>query len=101
LPNREFASRRLLDEQLRTLQIEPAIAVEMNDIDSLLEIVRLGTGATVLTRRAVNDPKGLVLVGITHPRMTRTGALLWHRDSHRTAASRAFANVIQTVAVAL
>ena len=38
-------------------RVQPEIAVEMNDIDSLLEIVRLGTGATVLSRRAVTDPR--------------------------------------------
>jgi len=85
LISREFATRRLFDDRLRELKIRPEIAVEMNDIDSLLEVVRLGTGATVLSRRAVNDPRGLALVPITGPRMTRT-------------ASLAFARVIREVA---
>ena len=67
----------------------------MNDIDSLLEVVRLGTGVTILSRRAVNDGRGLAQVPIEGPRMTRTAALLWHREAYRTAAARAFAGVIR------
>ena len=70
----------------------------MNDIDSLLEVVRLGSGATVLSRRAVTDPRGLALIRITAPEMTRTAALLWHREAYRSAASVAFAGVIREVA---
>ena len=97
LHGRGFATRRLLDDRMREAAIRPRITVEMNDIDSLLEVVRLGAGATVLSRRAVNDRRGLVLVPITDPRMTRTAALLWHRDSHRGAAWHAFAGVVREV----
>ncbi len=97
LPSREFATRRLLDDRMREGQIRPEIAVEMNDIDMLLEIVRLGAGATVLSRRAVTNASGLVLVRISEPKMTRTAALLWLRDSYRTAASHAFARLILDV----
>jgi LysR family cyn operon transcriptional activator len=97
VPSREFATRRLLDDRLREAQIHPEIAVETNDIDLLLEIVRLGAGATVLSRRAVTDPLNLVLVKITEPKLTRTAALLWLRDSYRTAASHAFASLIRNV----
>src|SRR5262249_30966698 len=97
LHGRGFATRRLLDDRMREAGIRPQIMVEMNDIDSLLEVVRLGTGATVLSRRAVNDSRGLVLVPITDPRMSRTAALLWHRDSYRSAAWHAFARVVREV----
>jgi LysR family cyn operon transcriptional activator len=100
LPTREFATRRLIDERMREGQVRLEIAVEMNDIDSLLEIVRLGTGATVLSRRAVTDASELALVRIKGPKMARTAALLWHRDGHRTAASLAFARVIREVSEA-
>lgn len=100
LITREFSTRRLFDDRLRDAGIAAEIAVEMNDIDSLLEVVRLGTGATVLSRRAVADPaaQGLALVPIVGPGMTRTAALLWHRDAYRTAAALAFAAVIRDLA---
>jgi LysR family transcriptional regulator, cyn operon transcriptional activator len=95
LISREFSTRRLIDERLREARVQPEIAVEMNDIDSLLEVVRLGTGVTVLSRRAVNDGRGLAQVPIEGPRMTRTAALLWHREAYRTTAATAFAGVIR------
>ena len=97
---REFSTRRLFDDRLRDAGIAPEIAVEMNDIDSLLEVVRLGAGATVLSRRAVADPAGagLALVPIVGPEMTRTAALLWHRDAYRPAAALAFAAVVRDLA---
>jgi len=98
LISREFATRRLIDDRLREAAIVPEIAVEMNDIDSLLEVVRLGSGATVLSRRAATDPRGLALIPITGPKMTRTAALLWHREAYRSAAALAFARVIRDVA---
>ncbi len=97
LISREFATRRLFDDRLREARVRPEIAVEMNDIDSLLEVVRLGTGATVLSRRAVTDPRDLALIRIVEPEMTRTAALLWHIEAYRSAASIAFARVIREV----
>ncbi len=100
LITREFATRRLFDDRLRDAQIRPEIAVEMNDIDSLLEVVRLGIGASVLSRRAVADPdaQGLALIPIVGPKMTRTAALLWHREAYQTTAALAFAQVIRDLA---
>jgi LysR family cyn operon transcriptional activator len=95
LISREFSTRRLIDERLREAKVSPEIAVEMNDIDSLLEVVRLGTGVTALSRRAINDGRGLAQVPIEGPRMTRTAALLWHREAYRTTAATAFAGVIR------
>jgi LysR family transcriptional regulator, cyn operon transcriptional activator len=100
LPTRAFATRRLLDERMQEAQVHQEIIVEMNDIDSLLDIVRFGTGATVLSRRAVANARDLVVVRITHPKMTRTAALLWHRDCYRSAAALAFATLIRDDAVA-
>ncbi len=91
----EFSTRRLIDERLAAAKVQPEVAVEMNDIDSLLEIVRLGAGATVLSRRAVNDSRGLQLIKILGPRMIRTAAVLWNRDAYRTSAAIAFARVIR------
>ena len=100
LITREFSTRRLFDDRLRDASIEPEIAVEMNDIDSLLEVVRLGSGASVLSRRAVAAPiaQGLALIPIVGPAMTRTAALLWHREAYRTAAALAFARVVSDLA---
>ena len=99
LIGREFSTRRLFDDRLREASIRPEIAVEMNDIDSLLEVVRLGIGASVLSRRAVAHPfaQGLALIPIVGPKMTRTAALLWHREAYHTAAALAFAQVIRDV----
>ena len=101
LPTREFATRRLLDDRMRETRAHLNLIVEMNDIDSLLDIVRLGTGSTVLSRRAVADGNGLSIVGITDPEMTRTAALFWLRDRHRTAAEFEFMKVVREVAAEL
>ena len=101
LPTREFATRRLLDDRLREAHAQLNLIVEMNDIDSLLDIVRLGTGSTVLSRRAVADGRGLSIVGITDPKMTRTAALFWLRDRHRTTAALEFTKVVREVAAEL
>jgi LysR family cyn operon transcriptional activator len=98
LPNREFATRRLLDDRLREANVHPEITVEMNDIDGLLQIVRLGAGATVLSRLAVTKSRDLALVRIVEPRMARTAALFWRRDTYRTAAAHAFAEIIRNAA---
>ena len=101
LPTREFATRRLLDDRMREVHAQLNLIVEMNDIDSLLDIVRLGTGSTVLSRRAVADGRGLSIVGITDPEMTRTAALFWLRDRHRTASEFEFMKVVREGAAEL
>ncbi len=96
LISREFSTRRLIDERFEGAGVRPEVAVEMNDIDSLLEIVRLGAGATVLVPAGgQRPPRGSRLIRIVGPKMIRTAAVLWNREAYRTAAATAFAGVIR------
>lgn len=99
LLSKGFCTRRLTDESLAEGGACPRITVEMNSIEGILATVRTGGAATVLPSLAVGDGgvPGIHAVTLTNPTPHRTVGLLWHRDGYRTAAARAFAEIVTKV----
>lgn len=86
-----FCTRRLAEESLRASGARPLITVEMNAIEGILATVREGGAATVLPALAVQGATDVKAIALVEPTPRRTVGLLWHRDSFRSAAARAFA----------
>jgi len=89
-----FATRRLVEKTAAKARVSLDVAMEVNDIDLILVIVKEGGGATVIARRLAAEQPGIVLVPIVEPTLTRTASLLWHRDRYRTAAARVFSKLL-------
>ncbi|NUP28265.1 MAG: transcriptional regulator CynR [Nocardia sp.] len=91
----DFATRLHIDGYFAECGIVPRIAVEANSVSALLEVVGLGSLATVLPDAIARDRPGLRPVTLTPPLPTRTVELLRRGTAYHSAAARAFAAVAQ------
>ncbi|MFL9966432.1 transcriptional regulator CynR [Paraburkholderia sediminicola] len=90
LLNEEFATRHYIDRYCRQHGVAPRIAMEVNSISAVIEIVRRSTLATLLPAAIAREHGELRLVDVEPALPQRTAALLLRKDAYRSAAARAF-----------
>ena len=90
LPDIDCTSRRQLDRVLDEREVSPRIVLEINDVHTILEIVRRGPHATILPRRAVVATDRLEIVPIIEPSVAMQIAIVWPRGIRRTSAMLEF-----------
>jgi LysR family cyn operon transcriptional activator len=92
-----FATRRLIDAAFAG---GPALSVrvEMNSIEALTELVRLGGVATILADKSLIGRSDLVVIPIKPRPIIRTAALMWHVQRYQTGAARALSGIIRAMA---
>jgi LysR family transcriptional regulator, cyn operon transcriptional activator len=79
-----------IDRHCRQLGAAPPIAIEVNSISAIVEIVRRGRLATVLPAAIAREQTGLFPVPLEFALPERTAVLLQRKGAYRTAAARAF-----------
>ncbi|WP_428954580.1 transcriptional regulator CynR [Streptomyces sp. cg35] len=92
----DFATRARIDTYFAAQGVSPRVAVEADSALALIEIVRGGSLATVLPDAVTLDRPGLTPVPLDPPLPHRTAALLTRDGGYRSAASRAFAELLRT-----
>jgi LysR family cyn operon transcriptional activator len=90
LLNEEFATRHYIDRYCRQHGISPRIAMEVNSISAITEIVRRSSLATLLPAAIAREHGELRLVDLEPALPQRTAALLLRKDAYRSAAAQAF-----------
>ncbi|MBI6633521.1 transcriptional regulator CynR [Pseudomonas paralactis] len=95
LLNTGFATRRHIDDYCRRQGVKPRIAMQANSISAIIEIVRNTPLATVLPQALAEAQRGLRAVIIDPPLPQRTAALLSRKGAYRSAACRAFVELIK------
>lgn len=95
LLNPGFATRRYIDEYCRAQGVNPLIAMEANSVSALIEIVRSTALATILPSAIAEAQPGLHAVAISPALPQRTVALLSRKGAYRSAACRAFVELIK------
>ncbi|MFM0672232.1 transcriptional regulator CynR [Paraburkholderia sediminicola] len=90
LLNEEFATRQYIDRYCRQHGISPRIAMEVNSISAVIEIVRRSALATLLPAAIAREHGELFLVQLEPALPQRTAALLLRKGAYRNAATRAF-----------
>jgi LysR family cyn operon transcriptional activator len=90
LLNEEFATRHYIDRYCRQHGVAPRIAIEVNSISAVVEIVRRGRLATLLPDAIARENNALYAVKLEPALPQRTAALLQRKGAYRSAAARAF-----------
>jgi LysR family transcriptional regulator, cyn operon transcriptional activator len=90
LLNPEFVTRVQIDRHCRQLGAAPRIAIEVNSISAIVEIVRRGRLSTVLPAAIAREQTGLFVVPLEFALPERTAVLLQRKGAYRTAAAQAF-----------
>ncbi|MGY2298085.1 transcriptional regulator CynR [Pseudomonas yamanorum] len=95
LLNSGFATRRYIDEYFRSQAVKPLIAMEANSISAIIEIVRNTRLATILPSAIAQVQSGLQAVPLSPALPQRTAALLSRKGAYRSAACRAFVELVR------
>ena len=94
----DFATRAYVDAYLREQKITPAIVIEANTINAIVEIVRHGEMVTILPDAIAHDNAALKAIRITPALPQRTVALLRRKEAYQSAASLAFIALAESMA---
>lgn len=86
----DFALRRMVDEYFSEQDIEPKVVMESNSHNAIVEVVRLGSLATVLPIKLVVSCEGFQPLAATMPLPRHKVCLIWHQGRYMSAAARAF-----------
>ncbi|MBX3652081.1 MAG: LysR family transcriptional regulator [Burkholderiales bacterium] len=80
-------SRKLIESCFAARGLAPRVVMEMGNGGATLATIRCSTLATICAGRALDGTPGLATVRINAPELKRSGAILWHRDRHRSTAA--------------
>ena len=94
LLSNDFATRRHIDLHFRDHGVAPRIAIEVNSVSAIMEIIRRGQLATILPEAIAREQYGLNPIAVRPGIPLRTAALLRRQDAYMSAASRAFTDLI-------
>lgn len=90
-----FVTRAPIDLYLLTNAVNPRIAIESNSVDSLMAIVRGSRLATIFPESSARDVAGLHAIRLVPPIATRNVSILMRDRGYRSAAMRAFAQMLR------
>lgn len=95
LPERGFATRKKIEELCQKHQLSFTVGMEINDVHTILHILKGGYWATVLTQAAVSNETDLIQIPILcADRLVSYGYLFWPQGSYRKKAASAFAGFL-------
>jgi LysR family transcriptional regulator, cyn operon transcriptional activator len=90
LLNEEFATRHYIDRYCRQHGVMPRVAIEVNSISAVIEIVRRTRLATLLPAAIAHENSELHRIRLEPALPQRTAALLQRKGAYRSAATSAF-----------
>lgn len=96
--NNTFATRHFIDRYCQQHGVRPKVAAEVNSISAMIEIVRCGRLAAILPEAIARDNPALRALRLATPLPTRPAMLLQRRGAYRSAAARAFTDVLREIA---
>ncbi|QJD99066.1 transcriptional regulator CynR [Massilia forsythiae] len=99
LLTKDFVTRTHVDNYLQAFEVAPKVAVEVNTISALVEIVRHSKLLTILPEAIAGQAAGLCNLPLAPPPPPRTVMLLRRKGAYQSAATRALADVIEREAV--
>jgi LysR family nitrogen assimilation transcriptional regulator len=100
VPSRPNAFRLLLDAELARLGLKPTIALEIDGLNAILDLVKEGLGHAVLPRYTLRNlaaGHGLLTHDLTEPQLLSSLSLVWSARRPSTATHQAALRLIAPV----
>ena len=95
LPAVGFATRMKTDEVCCKYNIKPNIIMEINDVQTIIHLIRNGNWNTILTRAAIKDEPDLKAIPILSAEtLTSQAYLFWPKGSYRKKALTSISIVV-------
>ena len=92
LPPRSCGTRALLEDALKRFGIRPQVIMEVDDVGTIISIVKAGVAATILPRILPSVSRSLVLSEISNFAGEVKGVLLYPRTP--TSEARSFMDIV-------
>lgn len=89
IPSRGYSTIRFMNEAFAKNNLQPTFTIEINDIPTLLELVKTGRWNTILTSTSVND-YDLVTIPIKAKDMIRKAMIISLNDAYEKKAAKKF-----------
>jgi LysR family cyn operon transcriptional activator len=89
-----FVTRTRINEYFAQEQITPKVVIEVNSVNTLLEVIRHTAIATILPEPIATRDRALRKIPLQGEAPTRGAALLRRRNNYHSAASVAFMNLV-------
>ncbi|MEO4006200.1 LysR substrate-binding domain-containing protein [Flavobacterium sp. CAU 1735] len=90
LPAAGYSTRKFVGDIFAKHNIHPKISAEINDIPTLLDLVKSGKWYTILAKTTVAIDKELAIIPINTINMTRRAMIITHQDAYQKKAARYF-----------
>jgi LysR family cyn operon transcriptional activator len=91
---RDFVTRTRIDEYFAQAQITPKVVIEVNSVNTLLEIIRHTAIATILPEAIATQDRALRKIPLLGEAPKRGAALLRRKNNYHSAASLAFMDLV-------
>ena len=88
--NSDFALRHHIDRYCHDYGIEPRNVIETNSLTVIIEMVELGSLATVLPSTIINTQRGLHPIEVVPELPHHTVSMVWHKSGYKSPACLAF-----------
>jgi len=95
LPAKGFHTRHFLNEELAKNKVKPNIKMELNDINTLLQLVETGDFCTIMTVAAAKGRQTLKTIPIKGLNIISQASITWPKDSYRKKAALVFTEMIK------
>lgn len=90
----DFVTRTCIDEFFATARITPKVVIEVNSVNTLLEVIRHTAVATILPEAIATQDRALRKLVLVAEAPQRGAALLRRKNNYHSAASDAFTNLM-------
>nr|WP_180203388.1 transcriptional regulator CynR [Pseudomonas sp. SbOxS1]NYU03059.1 transcriptional regulator CynR [Pseudomonas sp. SbOxS1] len=94
LLTQDFITRTCIDEYFVTAQITPKVAIEVNSVNTLLEVIAHTAIATILPEPIATAERALRRIPLLGEAPKRGAALLRRKNNYHSAASVAFMDLV-------
>ncbi|MGX1185529.1 LysR family cyn operon transcriptional activator [Pseudomonas sp. F-14 TE3623] len=90
----DFITRSSIDGYFRQQNITPKVAIEVNSVSTLLEVIRHAPMATILPEPIATAERALRKIPLLGEAPNRGAALLRRKNNYHSAASEAFMDLV-------
>jgi LysR family cyn operon transcriptional activator len=94
LPSNGYSTRKFINNIFKKAGLSPSVAMEINDIPTLLALVKTGLWHTILAQTTVSESDGLCSIPIKDNELYRKAMIISLKDVYEKKAVLAFYKVL-------
>jgi LysR family cyn operon transcriptional activator len=97
LPAKGYSTTQFISDAFAKSKLHPKVAIEINDIPTLLELVKSGNWYTILTQTTIKSEKGVSCIPIEGKNMTRTAMIISIKEVYEKKAVKVFLDILKSL----